>query len=132
MVNDNLAPTPNGERGAAPGRAECILVVDDSDSLRHLLTVEVLPHYGYKTLSAADGREGLRLIAEGRPDLVLLDLQLPDISGIEVLEEMKRQDLEVPVVLITAHGSEEIAAKAFRLGVRDYLIKPFNVKHFII
>ncbi len=128
MVNESQLPALIAEQSAAPDRAECILVVDDSDSLRHLLTAEVLPHYGYETLAAADGREGLRLIAEEQPDLVLLDLQLPDISGIEILKEMKRQGQDVPVILITAHGSESIAAQAFRLGVRDYLIKPFNMK----
>jgi two-component system NtrC family sensor kinase len=107
-------------------RAERILVVDDSSELRHFLTRDVLPQFGYETLSAADGKRALRLIAEEAPDLILLDYQLPDMSGVEVLQEIKRQQLTMPVILMTAHGSESVAVEAFRHGVKDYLIKPFD------
>lgn len=110
------------------GRSERILVVDDSDELRSLLSEELLPLSGYQTLAASRGRQALELIAEKQPDLVLLDLQLPDITGMDILEELNRQQQMVPVILMTAHGSESIAAEAFRVGARDYLIKPFDSK----
>jgi len=108
--------------------SERILVIDDSDQLRNFLSQEALPLYGYETLAAGFGKQGLKMIIEEKPDLVMLDLQLPDTTGIEVLEELDRQQQTVPVILMTAHGSESIAAEAFRLGARDYLIKPFDTE----
>jgi two-component system NtrC family sensor kinase len=110
---------------------ERILIVDDNRELLALLSQDVLPRYGYEALCADGGREALRLIAQEHPDLILLDIQMPDISGIDVLQEMQWQELKVPVVLMTAHGSESIAVDAFRLGVKDYLIKPFDMNLLI-
>ena len=107
---------------------ERILVVDDSNELRIFLSQEVLPQCGYQTLSAADGQEALRLIAGQQPDLVLLDYQLPDISGLDVLTRMGDQQPAVPVILMTAHGSESVAVESFRLGASDYLVKPFDIE----
>jgi two-component system NtrC family sensor kinase len=110
------------------GRAERILVVDDSLELRKLLSQDILPRFGFETLSAANGQLALRLIAEESPDLILLDVQLPDISGLDILKELNQRQIQVPVILITAHGSESVAVEAFRLGVRDYLTKPFDAE----
>jgi two-component system NtrC family sensor kinase len=88
---------------------------------------ELLPTYGYDTLSAANGEEALRIIAEDQPDLILLDVQMPELSGIEVLQLMQEQQLDVPVIVMTAHGSESVAVEAFRQGATDYLIKPFDM-----
>ncbi|HFD40359.1 MAG TPA: GAF domain-containing protein, partial [Anaerolineae bacterium] len=107
---------------------ELILIVEDSDQLRDFLSREALPLYGYRTLATDRGSVALRLIAEQNPDLVLLDLQLPDMNGLDILRELGQQGRDVPVVLMTAHGSESIAAEAFRLGARDYLIKPFDTQ----
>jgi two-component system NtrC family sensor kinase len=107
---------------------ERILVVDDSDELRTFLSQEVLPQCGYQTLSAAGGQQALRLIAREQPDLVLLDYQLPDISGLDVLTQLGRQQPAMPVILMTAHGSESIAVESFRLGASDYLVKPFDIE----
>ncbi len=107
---------------------ERILVVDDSLELCSLLAREVLPEQGYTTLSATTGQPTLHLLAEEQPDLVLLDYQLPDISGLEILQWMAERQQTVPVILMTAHGSESVAVQAFRLGARDYLIKPFDVE----
>jgi two-component system NtrC family sensor kinase len=108
-------------------RTERILVVDDSAELRSLLCQDILPQLGFEALCAANGQQGLRLIAEQAPDLILLDVQMPDISGLDVLKEMNQRQMRVPVILMTAHGSESVAVEAFRLGVRDYLIKPFDL-----
>ena len=111
-------------KAAAPER---ILVVDDSRELRIFLSKDMLPQLGYKTLSAANGEQGLRLIVEKQPDLVMLDLQLPDRSGLDVLQEMRERQIQVPVILMTAHGSESVAVEAFRQGINDYLPKPFDI-----
>lgn len=107
--------------------SERILLIDDNPEFLKFLGQDVLPQYGYTTLLARSGREGLRLMAEQKPSLVLLDVQMPDISGLEVLEEMQKQGLDLPVVMMTAHGSESVAVKAFQLGAADYLIKPFDL-----
>lgn len=104
-----------------------ILVVDDNREFAKLLARDLLPQFGYEALTAFTGREALRLIAEEQPDLVLLDVQMPDISGIDVLKEIGSQKLQVPVVMVTAHGSESIAVKAFQLGAKDYLMKPLDL-----
>jgi signal transduction histidine kinase/FixJ family two-component response regulator len=93
-----------------------------------MLCRDSLPQFGYETLSASTGGHGLRLIAEQSPDLVLLDLQMPDMTGIDVLRDMNQQGLAVPVILMTAHGSESVAVEAFRLGAADYLMKPFDLE----
>lgn len=107
---------------------ERILVVDDSAEFCSLLTKEVLPERGYTALSATTGQQALRLLAEKQPDLVLLDYQLPDISGLDILQQMAERQPMVPVIIMTAYGSESVAVEAFRLGARDYLIKPFDVE----
>jgi two-component system NtrC family sensor kinase len=106
---------------------ERVLIVDDSIELCRFLSKDILPQFGYDTLTAMNGERGLRLISEQQPDLVLLDVQLPDISGMDVLREMQQRQLALPVILMTAHGSESIAIEAFRLGAKDYLIKPFDI-----
>jgi signal transduction histidine kinase len=112
-------------------RRERILIVDDSAELRSFLSADILPQFGYDTLSATNGAEGLQIMARQRPDLVMLDIEMPDISGMDVLREMKRRQLTMPVILMTAHGSESIAVEAFRLGATDYLIKPFDIESAI-
>ncbi|MCA9971407.1 MAG: GAF domain-containing protein [Anaerolineales bacterium] len=106
---------------------ECILVIDDSrETVKHL-TERVLPTFGYKTLFAYDGQSGLKLIRENSPDLIMLDYNLPEMTGIDVLRQMAQESLSTPVVLMTGYGSELSAIEAFRLGAKDYLIKPFTV-----
>ncbi len=110
---------------------ECILVVDDSKEIIKHLTEHVLPTFGYKTLHAFDGRSGLKFIREGKPDLVMLDYNLPEMTGIDVLQQMAQESINTPVVLMTGYGSELSAIEAFRLGAKDYLIKPFTVDEIV-
>ncbi len=114
---------PDAGRVETAGR---ILVVDDSKELRTFLGKEMLPQFGYETLTAATGQAGLDLLVAEKPDLVMLDLQLPDMTGIDVLKEMKERGITSSVILMTAHGSEGVVVDAFRLGVKDYLAKPFD------
>ncbi len=108
-----------------------ILVIDDSKEIVRYLTKQVLPTFGFETLAAADGATGLRLIRSERPDLVMLDLNLPELNGLDVLRALAREAVAVPVILMTGYGSEKDAIEAFRLGIRDYLVKPFTVDEVI-
>jgi two-component system NtrC family sensor kinase len=105
---------------------EEILIIDDSEQICRLLAEIVLPDLGYRPIIAHTGKQGLRRLRQQLPDLILLDLQLPDISGLDLLRLIAQEGYDVPVILMTAHGSENIAVDAFRLGARNYLIKPFS------
>jgi two-component system NtrC family sensor kinase len=105
---------------------EEILIIDDSQQICSMLAEYVLPELGYSSAIANTGRQGLNRLRQKLPDLILLDLQLPDISGLDLLRLIAQEGYDVPVILMTAHGSEGIAVEAFRLGARNYLIKPFS------
>ncbi len=109
---------------------ETILVVDDNREIVSALT-DVLESKGYVILSAFNGRTGLRLALEKRPDLILLDWNLPQLSGYQVLQELRERGDETPVVLMTIHGSESVAVQAFRMGIRDYIRKPLRVPEIL-
>lgn len=104
---------------------EVILVIDDGQDNREFIVDYVLKPNGYRYLLAADGQEGFLAALKHRPDLILLDLQMPRMNGIEVLESLNENDLDIPVILMTFHGSEEIATEVYRMGVKDYIIKPY-------
>jgi two-component system nitrogen regulation response regulator NtrX len=101
------------------------LVIDDDDVVRKTC-VELLEARGHKTLSAATVGEGLRLFAEHRPAAVLLDLRLPDGTGIDVLRELQRQAPGTPVVVISGLGSVSEAVEAMKVGATDFLEKPVS------
>jgi GAF domain-containing protein/CheY-like chemotaxis protein len=109
---------------------EKILIIDDSAKIRSFLS-EMLRSLGYVVSTASDGKRGLDKALAERPDLILLDFNLPRLSGIEVLEALQKGNHEVPVILMTAHGSESVAVQAFRLGVRDYLTKPIEAEQIL-
>jgi signal transduction histidine kinase/CheY-like chemotaxis protein len=110
---------------------ECILVIDDSKEIVKHLAQTVLPSFGYKTLFAHDGLSGLKLIREGKASLIVLDYNLPGMTGIDILQQMAQEGINTPVVLMTGYGSELSAIEAFRLGAKDYLIKPFTVDEVV-
>jgi two-component system nitrogen regulation response regulator GlnG len=103
-----------------------ILVIDDDRSIRHFIAkafedsdVEVVP--------AASAEEGMRLLAESSPDVVLLDILLPESSGLELFERIHEADSKLPVIFVTSLSSSETAIKAMTLGAFDYLIKPLDI-----
>jgi DNA-binding response OmpR family regulator len=110
---------------------ETILIVDDSLEIRRLLEQDVFPPLGFKAFSAADGQEGLELADRCRPDLILLDMNMPRLSGLGMLAELRRKRNSAPAILMTAFGSERVAIEAFRLGVRDYVVKPFTPEEIL-
>ena len=112
----------------AERKAERILVVDDSRDVRDFLVQYVLAPRGYEVLVAADGLEGLQKAVSQLPDLMIVDVQMPFMNGLELLRRLRQRHLTIPAILATAHGSEQVAVEAFRLGVRDYVIKPFIIE----
>lgn len=110
---------------------ERILIIDDSREIVKHLTEHVLPTFGYNTLHAYDGQTGLAFIREKKPSLVMLDFNLPEMTGIDVLQQMAKESISTPVILMTGYGSELSAIEAFRLGAKDYLIKPFTVDEVV-
>ena len=111
--------------------AERVLVVDDAQGVIDFLSDYVLLPNGYEVLVALDGEGGLSLALKEKPDLVILDLEMPKMSGMEVLEALREEGIDIPVIVITFHGSETIAAEAFRLGVKNYITKPFKMEEIL-
>ncbi len=105
---------------------ELILVVDDGADMREFVINYVLDPNHYRHIEARDGLEAFEMLLEHQPDMILLDLQMPRLDGIGLLKKMNEEDIDIPVVLMTFYGSEEIAIEVFRLGVKDYVIKPFT------
>jgi two-component system KDP operon response regulator KdpE len=101
-----------------------VLVIDDEPQMRRLLTL-TLESAGFRTLTADKGQEGLILVAQQRPALVLLDLGLPDIGGLEVLKRL-REWSTVPVVILSVQDAEADKVAALDLGADDYVTKPFH------
>lgn len=106
--------------------ARTILVVEDETTLRETL-VEALEAEGFRAVAAADGREALARFRAERPDLVLLDLMLPELSGIEVCRII-RAESGVPIVMLTAKDSELDKVVGLELGADDYVTKPFSLR----
>jgi DNA-binding response OmpR family regulator len=108
-----------------------VLVVDDEPTI-----VDVVGRYleraGYETLEAADGPAALRVAEEGRPDLIVLDVMLPGLDGIEVMRQLhERPGKPVPVILLTARGEESDRLAGLRRGADDYVVKPFSPKELV-
>ncbi|MBW6511987.1 MAG: sigma-54 dependent transcriptional regulator [Desulfuromonadaceae bacterium] len=112
-------------------RGQKILVVDDEQLIRWSLE-QNLKKQGYEVTTAASGEEALKMVREDPPDLMLLDIQLPGMNGIEVLEKVKELETDVLVIMVTALGVVETAVKAMRLGAYDYVNKPFNLDELAI
>jgi two-component system KDP operon response regulator KdpE len=108
-----------------------VLVVDDEPEITRALR-SILTAHGFEPVLAASAEEGLEQIRRRRPDLLLLDLVLPDQSGLEVTRTI-RQDLglDLPVIVLSAHGEEESKVQALDLGADDYLTKPFGVNELL-
>jgi len=103
-----------------------ILIVEDEAKMRRLLELN-LGEDGFKTLSTGDAEGGLKLLREASVDLVVTDLKLPGMNGLEFLHAIKRQNAALPVVVMTAFGSVETAVDAMKAGASDYVLKPFSL-----
>jgi DNA-binding NtrC family response regulator len=108
-----------------------VLIVDDDPASRRLLDVR-LRALDCQVMMAADGREALDVISRDAPDLILLDLQMPRMDGMEVLRALRKEGINVPTIVITAHGSIDTAVEAMKEGANDFITKPLDAKHFDI
>ena len=123
-----ITPPLRDDRDEADGQGpKRILVVEDDDDVRRVLEID-LAGEGYWVASAASGSEAVREAARARPHLVILDVMLPDKSGIEVCRELRRlpETSLVPVVFVTARSDMETELQGFDAGADDYLVKPVN------
>ncbi|MDA0841128.1 MAG: response regulator transcription factor [Planctomycetota bacterium] len=107
-----------------------ILVIEDDSSIRQGI-VDALEFDGFKTLEAAEGHKGLALALKCDYDLLLLDLVLPGMDGLEILREIRRHRPTQPVIILTARGAENDRVQGLRLGADDYVVKPFSVKELL-
>ena len=103
-----------------------IMIVDDEKSIRVMLK-RVLSDKQFEIDEAADGREALEKIKQGKYSAILLDLRMPEVNGIEVIEKLKEQDIDTPIVMMSAYGTVPEAVEAMKLGALDYLVKPFDL-----
>jgi len=108
-----------------PGK---ILVVDDDPEVR-MATRDFLSSKGYEVVVAEGGREALRLLDASPPDVVLLDVAMPDLDGMETLKRIVATHPAMPVIMVTANADIEITSKVLQLGAADYVPKPFDLDY---
>lgn len=107
-------------------RLNKILLVDDEEDIRIVLSM-ALEDMGYEVLTAENGKEGLRLFMESRPVIVVTDIKMPDIDGVDLLRKIKEVDPETEVIMITGHGDMEVAIQSFQNEATDFITKPIKV-----
>lgn len=115
-----------------PSETKTVLVVEDN-ALNLKLFVDLLDYHGYRTLTTTFGRTAIELAQQHRPDLVLLDIQLPDITGMDVAHQLKaHEDTQaIPIIAVTAFAMAGDRQQVLASGCDDYLAKPFNVQAFL-
>jgi len=117
------------ETGQASGHGRKVLVVDDEDAVRELIEL-YLKKEGFEVIHARDGKEALRLNGEHRPDLMILDLMLPELDGWEVCRQV-RAGSKVPIIMLTARAEEVDRIVGLELGADDYVVKPFSPRELV-
>ncbi len=110
--------------------AETILLVEDDPSISRGLTMN-LALEGFRAVAAADGEEALRLVQTQRPDLIVVDLMLPKIDGLEIIRRLRAQNEDMPIVVLSAKGDEADKVLALSVGADDYVTKPFGLAELI-
>lgn len=107
-----------------------VLIIDDDESILEYLA-KFFENLKHEAITCSSSKEGLKKVVVEQPDLVLLDIMLPEKNGLELLKEIKEIDKEVAVAMITAYKDAERVIEAFRLGAIDCLLKPFNTDYII-
>lgn len=107
-----------------------ILVVEDEETIRSAM-IDFLEFQGYKVSSASDGLEAERMVKDKRFDLILLDLMLPKISGEQLCEKWRQEDLQTPIIMVTAKGQENERIAGLDMGADDYVSKPFSLEELL-
>jgi DNA-binding response OmpR family regulator len=109
---------------------ERILIIEDETPMRTALA-DLLAGEGYRALTAADGEAGLKRALDEKPDLILLDVMMPKLDGFQVCAELRRLNLAVPVLMLTAKGQIEDRVNGLDVGADDYLVKPFSTEELL-
>ena len=110
---------------------ETVLIVDDEKNYPHILSA-VLEEEGYEALTAHSGQEALDILEDADVDLVLTDMKMPAMGGMELLERIKAKELDIPVIMMTAHGTVDKAVEAMQKGAYTYILKPFDNERLVI
>jgi two-component system nitrogen regulation response regulator NtrX len=110
---------------------ETILIVDDEESVRKSLA-DVMRDEGYDIVTAASGREGIELLSEAKPSLALLDIAMPEMDGIETLRKFREIRPDMPVIMVTGHGTIETAVRTTKMGAYDFMVKPPELAHLTL
>ncbi len=108
-----------------------LLLVDDEERFRETLAKR-LKETGYEVDGAGNGMEALELLASRKYDIVILDIQMPGLSGIETLSEIRTRHIGVEVIMLTGHGDVSSAVEGMRLGAYDYLMKPYEYEYLVV
>ena len=121
-AKDRLAPF------GAPRKDQKILIVDDEEGVRKYLSL-FFQRKGYETLTAQNGEEAIRIVQEKRPPMILLDIRMPGVDGIETLRKIRILDAQAGIVMAIAVQDEQVAKEAMALGAYAYAIKPFDMQY---
>lgn len=103
-----------------------LLIVDDQNGIRVLL-MEVFSSEGYETFQASNGKLALEIVKNKQPDLVLLDMKIPGMDGLEILKQIRKIDTEIKVIMMTAYGELDMIKEAMELGALAHFTKPFDI-----
>ncbi len=106
---------------------EKVLIIDDEESILDIAR-EVLTRAGYDVAITSDGYEGIRLVSEEKFSLLMTDIRMPNINGLEIIQQVRLRNSEIPIVIITGHGTLDVAIKALKLGAQGFLMKPFSLE----
>ncbi len=128
-MNIGLYEQPGTQEVPKAGMAARVLVVEDEPTVSEVVE-RYLRREGYEVAVAADGLEGLRLAREWAPELVVLDLKLPQVDGLEVCRQLRR-DSQVPIIMLTARSEETDRVVGLELGADDYMVKPFSPRELV-
>jgi len=107
-----------------------MLIVDDEERLLRVLRLG-LPEHGFNVLTATNGQEALKILFDKQIDVVVTDVRMPVMDGVELIYEMERLDIKLPIVVTTAHADIDTAVKTFKHGACDYIRKPFSVEELV-
>jgi two-component system alkaline phosphatase synthesis response regulator PhoP len=130
MVSRFRAGGPSGANGADPPLQRTVLVVEDDASIALGLRIN-LEGEGYRVLIAEDGERGLELARAGAPDLIVLDVMLPQMNGLEVLQALRSEGRMMPIIILSARTGEMDKVTGLELGAEDYVAKPFSLAELL-
>jgi DNA-binding response OmpR family regulator len=109
---------------------QTILVIDDDENLRDMIGL-MLEREGFRAILAADGKSGLDQAILGKPALILADLRLPDLSGVEICKRLRTSGIQTPIIVLSAVGEEIDKVLLLEIGADDYVVKPFGTRELL-